>query len=606
MPNEPGQQNVAEALKDRGNALLRSDSLETSVLILDSAFSEALAAGDTALAALCINNVGVAYYYLGEYANCLTAYEQARAMYQQLGKRSAAAQTGFNMGILASEQAMYAPALEHLHAALDDFERTGSQDWLSRTYNALANLHGEIGAFDACLEYHRKALAIDLTLDSDEAVATSLNNLGHSFMGAIQYDSADYYVQQSYRIARGNGYNELTATTLYNLGLIALATKNTQLADSLAMESLRVHEYLNNGKGIANALALHAKAAVAANQAGSDLLLDLAIEKATEIGLQQTVLELKRTQLSWLRQQGRWQEAMIAYDDWAALNDTLRDQHLNEQLARQEVLFDTQRKERALAKVTEQARQKDVMLLYQRLALGAGGIAVALLVLFGALVYRSRIRERLLRKEAQHRIANNLQMLSTQIRILLRTNEHPEAQEAAGRIQGLVETVGVMQKKLFDDPTGRQVSVPEYVSDVVSAIVYVAESKKNPIEQILDVASMHIGARQLLYIGLMVNELVTNACKYAFGNHPAPKLYVSLQPLPDGKAVLVVRDNGLGSNSSGPSSGFGHVMLSKLVAQLKGTATVDSSNGFEYRFEFPIQVEKKKGAIQRLSGNRIS
>jgi two-component sensor histidine kinase len=87
-------------------------------------------------------------------------------------------------------------------------------------------------------------------------------------------------------------------------------------------------------------------------------------------------------------------------------------------------------------------------------------------------------------------------------------------------------------------------------------------------------------------IGLIVNELVTNAFKHAFSNTKQPKINVSLAHNHDGSMELKVFDNGSGIGANGASSkSFGMKLVHTLVEQLNGTMQQKHDNGTIYNIQ---------------------
>jgi two-component sensor histidine kinase len=89
-------------------------------------------------------------------------------------------------------------------------------------------------------------------------------------------------------------------------------------------------------------------------------------------------------------------------------------------------------------------------------------------------------------------------------------------------------------------------------------------------------ASLEI--EQAIYCGLIVNELVTNACKYAFKDDKG-RIKISLEEK-DNVYSLIVSDNGMGYDQGRTTNSLGLELVKSLVyGQLKGKITIDSHNG---------------------------
>ena len=90
-------------------------------------------------------------------------------------------------------------------------------------------------------------------------------------------------------------------------------------------------------------------------------------------------------------------------------------------------------------------------------------------------------------------------------------------------------------------------------------------------------------------IGLIINEAITNAFKYAFLDHPSPYLEVILRK-DDQHLVIAVKDNGLGSaaNNHSEKSTLGSMLMKDLTKQLRGELEVLDSDGRQVKLIVPF------------------
>lgn len=112
----------------------------------------------------------------------------------------------------------------------------------------------------------------------------------------------------------------------------------------------------------------------------------------------------------------------------------------------------------------------------------------------------------------------------------------------------------------------------------------------NQVEVLSDIEECLCRSKTLSTLGLIVNELVTNAMKYAFVDHPHPKLTIA-GVRHHGNYTMTVRDNGPGTrqpDASEPSSGFGLMIVNALSEQLGGTIQFEHDEGTVATLEFPV------------------
>jgi len=91
-------------------------------------------------------------------------------------------------------------------------------------------------------------------------------------------------------------------------------------------------------------------------------------------------------------------------------------------------------------------------------------------------------------------------------------------------------------------------------------------------------------------VGLILNEVVTNAFKYAFKNVNEPSLYISLQENAN-KLQLTIADNGreLTEKAWKQSASFGRQLIASLTMQLEGSMQLKGDAGTVFTFNFPVK-----------------
>lgn len=193
------------------------------------------------------------------------------------------------------------------------------------------------------------------------------------------------------------------------------------------------------------------------------------------------------------------------------------------------------------------------------------------------------LRERdVLFNELHHRIANQLHAITGALEVARRRttdpNAHAELDKAVGRIAAMVAT----NHQLSIERVAREISLGAYLARLCDGL---AHPDNIHIVQTIDDASAPL--RVAVRLGLIVNELVTNAVKHAFGREGG-RIAIGFAPGPD-EGVLTVADNGRGLQPPRPgSSGTG--LIESLTRQIGGALTLDSGdNGTLVTVRFPLQ-----------------
>jgi two-component system, sensor histidine kinase PdtaS len=201
----------------------------------------------------------------------------------------------------------------------------------------------------------------------------------------------------------------------------------------------------------------------------------------------------------------------------------------------------------------------------------AGGLAAVSEALRRALE-RAVIAERekdLLFKELGHRTRNNLHVISSLIALQGKAHPHPQVKEALEAAEARVRIIADAQTALQPGERGGQVNLRDYLADLVEKLGHSLRGLR-PIAVHVEAEDIHVDGEIAVPIGLIVNELITNAFKYAFRDEAGGRIEVGLKRV--GNALeLTVRDNGGGCD--GIEEGLGSRLLRLLVQQLKGSMT---------------------------------
>lgn len=191
-------------------------------------------------------------------------------------------------------------------------------------------------------------------------------------------------------------------------------------------------------------------------------------------------------------------------------------------------------------------------------------------------------------REIHHRIKNNLHMvvglLASQTEFL--TNE--EAVQAINDSQNRIQAMSLIHQKLYQSESLSIIDMPSYIFELTE---YLKDSFeiRNTIRIILDIDSFNLPLSHSIPIGLIFNEAVTNAIKYAFPDHKNGVVTISLKAEENNKYTLIIQDNGIGlppdfDPYNNPSLGI--KLMHGLSADIDGKFLITSSNGTKITLEF--------------------
>jgi two-component system, sensor histidine kinase PdtaS len=308
---------------------------------------------------------------------------------------------------------------------------------------------------------------------------------------------------------------------------------------------------------------------------------------------------IDRAMIHYYEKTNQWKKA---FDQFGKLYEKANVQFSVEKdgaLARLQVEYDTEKKENKLKAQALELSLTTQSLRYQRI------IAICSLLLFIVTGVSSVLFFRLYRKnqrisqknehlvwEQKHRARNNLQMVSSLLNMQARLVSDPDSRRAMEESQLRIQSMALIQRKLdenmIQDVIDLSSFIPEHTGSLLGVYGFPQVSPHYTIDPIT------LETDQAIPVGLILNELITNACKYAFPNNSDPALTIVCQRNRD-EIVFKVADNGPGlaiTNFSGRLSGnsipqsFGMQLIHLLVKQVRGSFTLDSSHGTVFTMRF--------------------
>jgi two-component sensor histidine kinase len=228
----------------------------------------------------------------------------------------------------------------------------------------------------------------------------------------------------------------------------------------------------------------------------------------------------------------------------------------------------------------------------------AAGLTISLAETFRRAVHRAtaerdrEIADRdLMLSEFEHRVKNNFQIVASMLDIQRRRVSDPAASEALGSALMRVDSIARAHRHLNRDGQASEVNVSEYLRDLCDTLSD-ALLLRGGVTLTCDADAARIPRDHAVSIGLVVNELVTNAAKHAFAGRETGTIRVSWKHLPEGGWRLTVADDGVGlppgSRAKRKDGGLGQRLIEAFAKQAGGTLTTESdANGTRVTMDLP-------------------
>lgn len=194
-------------------------------------------------------------------------------------------------------------------------------------------------------------------------------------------------------------------------------------------------------------------------------------------------------------------------------------------------------------------------------------------------------------KEVHHRVKNNLQIVMSLLNSQSAYLENKAAIEAIRESQNRVQAISLIHQKLYSGNNVASINMRAYVADLINYLADSFDTGKRGIRFEQLVEPFNLDLAQAVPLGLILNESVTNAIKYAFGTDGG-QVIVALQLIRDESLLLTIVDNGKGlpvDFDLKTASSLGMEMMKALSKQLGGEFQIKNSAGVNISIEFAIE-----------------
>jgi two-component sensor histidine kinase/Tfp pilus assembly protein PilF len=536
----------------------------------------------------------------GELTQALQLLDSAEALFSTLGDLEYQGNVLNARGTAYFYQGVTDKAMAHFMDALAFAEKNDLLLCRSQALNNIAIVHRRAGEHQEALGIYRRSIQVKRRLGDERGIANTLSNMGVAYGHLGLPDSALQRFSEAIVTYRALG-------DAYEVGSTQLAMAEVYLDhDDFAQAGAQLEEALVNLKdspedqfSTAQAHLLLGRALTGQGKT-SEALAHLRITEGliASSDRAEMIAELHAAKAEVLHASGAHREAFTELKRAHALQDSIQGEDAKRSLEELRTRFDTQEKEKQIEMQQLQLAQQE----QRRRTFLAIVAALALLMLAAVGMVIARIRsnrrldrqkqlvetalaeKELLLREIHHRVKNNLQTVSSLLSIQGRGITDEKAKEAVNDSRLRVKSMALIHQDLYREGDLTGVRMKEYVEKLVTSLVtsYAMGARVRADVQVDDIA---LDVDSAVPIGLILNELVTNALKYAWPEERNGALNVSL--CKNGNVLaLVVADDGAGKAGTVDderSSGFGLSMVKTFADKLKAEWTMHQDKGTAVR-----------------------
>lgn len=209
---------------------------------------------------------------------------------------------------------------------------------------------------------------------------------------------------------------------------------------------------------------------------------------------------------------------------------------------------------------------------------------------------RESLREKeILLQEIHHRVKNNMQIISSLMRLQSRRIEDEKILEIYRVSQNRIQSMALIHEMLYQSQDFSRIDFSAYIQRLGSKLLSIYFSQKTDVRLSIEVTNVFLDINQAVPCGLIINELVSNALKHAFTGREQGMIRVRMDQRGDGRCRLSIADNGVGftpETDYGQPPTLGLQIVNDLAKQLQGTITFDTADGTEIHIDFQSRIKK--------------
>ncbi|MEZ4686082.1 MAG: histidine kinase dimerization/phosphoacceptor domain -containing protein [Bacteroidia bacterium] len=493
------------------------------------------------------------FQYKSNYDSAVWAALEALKLYESLGRISEAGAMNRTLGELFYSKNEPENGLEKGLAALEIHMELGDEINIALDHESIAYNYILLEDFEKALFHEKKANEIFAKDPDNIDLAIGYNNLGNIYKRKGDLDSALIAYNKALKHPMVPQYPGLLQPIYGNLAEIHLLKKEYQKALPILIKS----DSLMAASGYSN------------NLVEGYLHLSEAYEGLLD-----------------------YKAALSAYKQYHYANDSLLSLEKNKFMSELNEKYETDKKEAQIDLLHEKRRADRNRFIL--VAIGLGLLALLAVFLFrinqqrkkANLLLSEKNRENeLLLKEIHHRVKNNLQVISSLLRLQSAHIQDAGVKEAVKAGEHRVKSMALIHQKLYQHEDLSAVEMKDYLQTLCKSLKSTFGKKASGIAFEYAMEPLLLDVDTAVPLGLIVNELVTNSLKYAFAPGEEGTVTIGLGQESEEQLVLKVSDNGSGAEDSPEQEGstsFGSKLVQLLTTQLEGSLEVERSPSYSY------------------------
>ncbi|MGD1856221.1 MAG: sensor histidine kinase [Leptolyngbyaceae cyanobacterium] len=195
-------------------------------------------------------------------------------------------------------------------------------------------------------------------------------------------------------------------------------------------------------------------------------------------------------------------------------------------------------------------------------------------------------------QEIHHRVKNNLQVICSMLNLQTKSTD-PLIAEIVRESQNRVRSMALVHENLYQSENLSKINLEDYIKDLSKNLLKSYRSSVSQTKINVDTSNIYLNIDVAVPCGLIINELVSNALKYAFPQHQTGEVNITISKKANQDLILTVSDNGIGLPAEvniEQTATMGLRMVKALIQQISGSLIVNREAGTSFQIIFPQKL----------------
>ena len=488
-------------------------------------------------------------------------------------------------------------SLEASFKALRIYESLSLTERQAASYTQLASNYLSNKEYHSAINYLKRANHIYLDSDEKTNQALTILNLGEAYRLGGYLDSAATCFSEALKLNESIKNEIIKSYSLGNLGMVEAAQNELPLAKENLNKAIAILRDLGDPYSssiyIAELGEIYKKER---NWRSSEQKFLEAYNMAEQAGLKEQIRDFSASLAQLYESEHQYSKALEYQKLYQVYQDSLVNKENIQKIEQLKSGYELDKRETEINFLsTINTNQKYLV------ALLATGIFLLLLLAFllylsnkkivktntslehqKKIISKREAEKAILLRELNHRVKNNLQLISSLLNLQSRELSGHPAQEAIEEGKYRVEALSLVHRKLYQEGLDTRINMKEYIESLVLGIFHGYGATFKPDFEIADVS---INIDRAVPLALIVNELIINALKYAYKNISDPILKIIIVQEPKEWLDMQIIDNGIGfvNDKALKGNSFGIKLIHSLIEQLEGNINKSNKNGTHWK-----------------------